>query len=123
MSAGFIKHYCGISMQRLSYKPNKVQLEPRLTPRPIITTFCIPQSETFCIIQNETSCILQSNIFNMLQSTRCPKKKCPTKSYCQGIKVIVFGKRDRLRGPRAVEMINFKKRYSSKESENISNKF
>ena len=34
------------------------------------------------------------------------------------MKVIVFGKSNRPRGPRPVEMINFNKIYSSKESEN-----
>ena len=59
-------------------------------------------------------------------ATGCPKKSVPqnpkrkasfTKTYCQGLKVIVFGKSNRPRGPRPVEMINFNKKYSSKESD------
>ena len=59
------------------------------------------------------------------KGTRCPKKSVPqnpkrkvffTNTYCQGMKVIFFGKSDRPRGPRPAEMINFNKIYSSKES-------
>ena len=55
-----------------------------------------------------------------------PKKSIPqnqkrklffTKTYCQGMKVIVVGKSNRPRGPRPVEMINFNKTDSSIESE------
>ena len=35
-----------------------------------------------------------------------------TKTYYQGMKVIVFGKCNRPSGPRPVEMINFNKNYS-----------
>ena len=34
-----------------------------------------------------------------------------TKTYCQGMKVIVFGKSDRPKGPRPAKMINFNKIY------------
>ena len=45
-----------------------------------------------------------------------PKRKASfTKTYCQGMKVIVFGKSNRPRGPRPVERINFNS--YSKESE------
>ena len=58
--------------------------------------------------------------------TGCPKKSVPqnpkrylffTKTYCQGMKVIVFGKCNRPRGPRPVELIYFNKIYSSLDSE------
>ena len=45
------------------------------------------------------------------------KKVFFTKSYCQGIKVLDFDKSDRPRGPKPAEMIQFNKKYSSKESE------
>jgi len=44
------------------------------------------------------------------------KKVFFTKTFCQGMKVIVFGKSNRPRGPRPVEKINFEKNYSRKES-------
>ena len=36
------------------------------------------------------------------------------------MKVIVFGKSNRHRGPRPVDMINCNKKYASKESEGVS---
>ena len=59
-------------------------------------------------------------------NTRCPKKSILhnlkkeaflTKSYCQGMKVIVISKSNRPRGPKPVEVVNFNTIYSSKESE------
>ena len=58
--------------------------------------------------------------------TGCPKKSVPqnpkrylffSKTYCQAMKVIVFGKCNRPRGPRPVELMNFNKIYSSLDSE------
>ena len=47
----------------------------------------------------------------------CQSKVFFTKTSCQGMKVIVFGKCDRPRGPRPVELMNFNKIYSSLDSE------
>ena len=59
-------------------------------------------------------------------STGCPKKSVTpnpkqevffTKTVCQGMKLIAWGKSNRPRVPRPVVMINFTKIYSEKESE------
>ena len=45
------------------------------------------------------------------------RRKFFTKTYCQGMKVIVFGKCNRPRGLRPVELMTFNKIYSSLDSE------